>query len=159
MMKTQRILIFAVLALAIGLMAIPTPQSAHAAAGTTGNVSAGLDSVALNIPVAIKAYNLQVSSDYSLEVNDIAIANWTTSSSQTSRNFFLTFDSDDVSDSQVKVALVNGSTGVLDTIYLGVTTTDTWLNPDVVMELIVPLLMFLIVIVIAGAILVRKVRK
>ena len=158
--KRSKITIFAMFAvLAFTLLAIPDPQTAHAAAGTSGNISAGVSSVPLAAPVALKCYNMEVSADYSIDINDVAYANWTNAADQTTKTLFVNFDSGDVTDNQIKVELVNGSSGTLDTIYLSVTSVETFFNFDLPLELLVPLLMFGIAIVIISVILRKAGRR
>jgi len=158
MAMKNKTMLFAVFALlTIGLMAIPQAQNAHAAAGTTGNISAGVSSITLNIVVAIKCYNMKPSDSYGLEVNDISTHNWTNSAVQTQKTLFLTFDSGDESEGQVKIELNNGTGStdflVIDTIYLGVTSVGDIININIAMDLLVPLLIFGIAILIVGGIL------
>ena len=164
MTMKNKTMIFAVLAiLTLGLMAIPQAQNAQAAGGTVGSISAGVTSIALNVPVALKCYDMTADASYGIEINDVSTHNWTNGGDQTSRTIFVVFDSSDVSAEQVKVELNNGTVSggflVIDTIYLAVTEVETFFPVDAVLELLVPLLIFAIAIAIVAGILIGVRRK
>lgn len=152
-MKTKQVMIaFAIFSLLAFTIATTPVQKGVATEGVSGSISAGVSNIFLNNVVAIKAFNMDVSADYSLQVNDVAVANWTNGPSQTTRTFFQTFESTQVSGGMVKVALAN-TTLALVTIFLSVTEVEDLVDTDFAFDLFTPFLILGILIAVLGAIL------
>lgn len=152
MKRRPAIFALAIIALfALGIASMPT-QKAHATEGVEGEISAGVSSVFLNNVVAIKCFNMDVSADYSLQVNDVATDNWTNGASQTSRTFFKTFESTQVSGGMVKIGLANTTLPLVE-IYLSVTEVADLVDTDFAFDLFTPFLILGILIAVLAAIL------
>ena len=123
------------------------------AAATAGNISAGTDAVFLNVVVAIKAFNLQVSEAYSLEVNGVATDNWTQSSTITSKFFYKTFASSQVSNGQINISLFDGVVNRIDSVILESLGIDTFVNTNFIQELFPVLMLLGVMLLVISAIL------
>lgn len=153
-MQSKQLAVFAIIALlVIGLQASPQTKNAHAAAGTAGDLSAGVSSVFLNTVVAVKAFNMDVSADYGLLVNNVITHNWTNSDTQTTKTFFMTFESTQVAEGQIFINLTDSEDGNMDVIFLTVTEVEDIVDTDFAFDLFTPFLILGILIAVLGAIL------
>jgi len=96
-----------------------TSIPANAAGGTNGNLDVGVSSLADGATLAIRCYNLDVSSDYGLVVNDVVYTNFTTSSTQTTRVFY-TLAEEYGSTHLMEIVLTDSAATDIDTLEIGI---------------------------------------
>ena len=152
-MKLHYLLPFAIVLLMIAGMPI---AKTNAAGGTTGYITTGVNSILLDSPVAIKCYDMEVSLDYSIDIDDVNWINWTNGASETEKVFYRTFTDDDVTAGMIKIELVNTTATVIDTLYLTPTTVDTFFPDELIFALFVPILIAVILVAIVLVIRKRK---
>lgn len=154
MMKRKTRLLLPILCLA--LLFLASPHEADAGAGTTGKVSVGVSSIILNTPVAIKCYSMTASADYAIVVSGTTWINWTNGAAETSKVFYKTFDTDDVSNDMIKIELTGGAAAAVDTLYLYESEVEDWFPTDFIFDLFVPIL---IAVILVGVVIAFRVRR
>lgn len=137
---------FATLGLLVGLLFLAgpllAPEKAAAAGGTNGNLNLGIDEVTYGQRVKIKCYNLDVDSDYSIEIKDVIKANWTTAAAETEKSVSYTFSTSDSTNDMIKIELVDGGSTVIDTLYIQGSEPDDWLSLGLYMIIFAVILVF-----------------
>lgn len=115
-MNKKLSIIFAVFGLiSLGLSLFP----ANAAGGTNGNLDLGVSSIANGGSLAIRCFNLDVSSDYGIVINAVVFANFTTSSTQTSRVFY-TLAAESGTTNLMTVLLTDSAATTIETVEVAI---------------------------------------
>lgn len=140
----------ALLAMVLSPFVMMTATAGSAAGGTTGALNFEVESATIGQTIYVKITELTANCDYSVEVEDAAKFNWTTSSSETSRyvNFVVP---DDGGDGAVKVELTDGNVTVIDTAYLQVGDVDDLIPTEMVQAVFIALIgLFLFAAILIG---------
>ena len=146
-MKSKHALLVVMLSLCV--LTAAAPMLATAAGGTNGNITMSTDTAVEGQNLVIKCYNLDVSSDYSLEVDDTVKFNWTTSASETVRYLRISVPAGGA-DGMVKVELVNNDVTVIDTKYIQSSDPADLVPEDMLTDLFTAII---VIVVFAGIIL------
>jgi len=112
---------------------------ANATGGTTGAISCDTDVAYEGQTIVVKCSTLEASADYSIELDDTAEFNWTTSSTETTRYFRLTVPAGGT-DGMAKIELVNANVTVLGTLYIQVTDPADVVPQDLLTVLFVAII-------------------
>jgi len=149
-LKSMKMKQLALLALILAPFALLATAPASCAGGTTGELNFEVESATVGAIIYVELTELTEEADYSIEVEDSAVFNWTTGASETSRyvNFVVPDPGD---DGAVKIELVDANITVIDTAYLQVGDVDDLIPTELVQAVFIALIgLFLFAAILIG---------